>query len=168
MVWLSQHASWGESFVLHFLNRWLTVSLVAQARNLQISTRSFGLDSSAVMVPGEEDDVNSLLNGSRKLAYLPSLSTTQSMWYKRRWMTITRGQQDSGYYGRKEDTLEIRYGQMTCSLNTHLRIHPRIMTRHHRILNELLLEAKKAYMAAQASKISIYVSDSYVIHRAFT
>lgn len=35
-----------------------------------------------------------------------------------------------------------------------------IMTRSHRYLNELLLEAKKAYMAAQEHNISIYVSDS--------
>jgi chaperone BCS1 len=121
------------------------------------------------MVPGEEDDANSLLNGSRKLAYLPSLSTTQSIWYKRRWMSITRGQAESGYYGRKEDTLEIRYGPNGIFVEHSLTyIYPSIMTRHHRILNELLLEAKKVYMAAQSSKISIYVSDSYVIHCAFT
>lgn len=36
------------------------------------------------------------------------------------------------------------------------------MTRHHRILNELLLEAKKEYMAAQEHNISIYVSDTWV------
>lgn len=34
------------------------------------------------------------------------------------------------------------------------------MTRHHKFLNELLLEAKKEYMAAQEHTISIYVSDS--------
>ncbi|KAF9466132.1 P-loop containing nucleoside triphosphate hydrolase protein [Collybia nuda] len=125
MVWLSKQVSWSQS------------------RELQISTRTFGLNSSAVLLPGEEEDADSLMNGNRKLTYLPSVSSTHTVWYKRRWMSVTRTQKDTGYYGRSEETLEIS-----------------IMTRHHRILNELLLEAKKEYMAAQEHNISIYVSDS--------
>ncbi|RDB23454.1 putative mitochondrial chaperone BCS1-B [Hypsizygus marmoreus] len=125
MIWLSKQPSWAE------------------ARDLQISTKSFGLNSSAVLVPGEEEDASSLIRGTRKLAFLPSISTTQSMWYKRRWMTITRSQESTGYYNRPEDKLSIR-----------------IMTRHHVRLNSLLLEAKTEYMAAQEHSISIYVSDS--------
>lgn len=34
-----------------------------------------------------------------------------------------------------------------------------LFTRSHRVLNELLLEAKKDYMAAEEHSISIYVSD---------
>ncbi|KAJ7105454.1 P-loop containing nucleoside triphosphate hydrolase protein [Mycena crocata] len=124
MVWLSKQASW------------------AQAREVEISTRSFGLNTSAIMVPGEESDNVSLL-ASRKLAYLPSASLTYSMWYRRRYMSITRVQAQSGYYGQKEETLQIS-----------------ILTRHHRVLNELLLEAKKDYMAAEEHSISIYVSDT--------
>ncbi|KAG5647856.1 hypothetical protein DXG03_007780 [Asterophora parasitica] len=85
MVWLSKKPAWAE------------------ARELQVSTRSFGLNSSAVLVPGEEEDASAMVKGSRKLA---------------------------------------------------------IMTRHHRFLNELLLEAKTEYMAAQQNSISIYVADS--------
>ncbi|KAG5638147.1 hypothetical protein H0H81_001666 [Sphagnurus paluster] len=98
MVWLSKQTSWVE------------------ARELQISTKSFGLNTSAVLVPGEEEDASSLVQGSRRLAYMPSISTTQSI----------------------------------C-----------ILTRHHRFLNHLLLDAKKEYMAAQEHSISIYVSDSH-------
>ncbi|KAF7356490.1 hypothetical protein MVEN_00982100 [Mycena venus] len=112
MVWLSKHPSW------------------AQAREVEISTRSFGLNTSAIMVPGEEDDNNLSLLASRKLAYLPSASMTYSLWYHRRYMTITRVQVANG-----------------------------LLTRSHRVLNELLLEAKKDYMAAEEHNISIYVSD---------
>ncbi|KAJ6581642.1 P-loop containing nucleoside triphosphate hydrolase protein [Mycena capillaripes] len=124
MVWLSKQSSW------------------ALAREVEVSTRSFNLNTSAIMVPGEEDDNNLSLLGSRKLAYLPSPSLTYSMWYHRRYMSITRVQRQTGYYGQKEETLQIS-----------------IFTRSHRILNELLLEAKKDYMAAEEHSISIYVSD---------
>ncbi|KAF9006168.1 P-loop containing nucleoside triphosphate hydrolase protein [Cyathus striatus] len=128
MVWLSKQPSWAE------------------ARDVQISTRSFGLNGSAVVVPGEEEDPNSAMNGvgSRKIAYLPSVSSTYSLWYKHRWMRVTRTiTQNTGYYGRSEEGLHI------C-----------ILSWDHNILNKLLLEAKKEYMAAQENTISIYVSDT--------
>jgi mitochondrial chaperone BCS1 len=61
------------------------------------------------MIPGEEEDGKSVIDGSRKIAYFPSVSTTQSFWYKRRWVSITRSQQETGFYGRKEEYLQIRY-----------------------------------------------------------
>ncbi|KAF7309874.1 Mitochondrial chaperone BCS1 [Mycena indigotica] len=123
MVWLSKQSSWET------------------AREVEVSTRSFGLNSSAIIVPGEEDDLSLL--SSRKLAYLPSASLSYSMWYHRRYMTVTRVQTQTGYYGQKEERLQIN-----------------IFTRTHRVLNELLLEAKKEYMAASEHSISIFVSDS--------
>jgi hypothetical protein len=35
-----------------------------------------------------------------------------------------------------------------------------ILTRDHKLLNDILLEAKKEYMAGQQNTISIYISDS--------
>ncbi|KAJ7224142.1 P-loop containing nucleoside triphosphate hydrolase protein [Mycena pura] len=124
MVWLSKQPSWGK------------------AREVQISTRSFGLNSSAIMVTGEEDSEDLSLLSSRKLAYLPSPSLTYSMWYHRRYMTVTRVEAQSGFYGHKEETLQIS-----------------ILSRSHRALNELLLEAKKQYMSAEEHSISVFVSD---------
>jgi chaperone BCS1 len=81
-------------------------------------------------------------------------------------MSITRGRSEGGYYGRKEDTLQIRYDlDQTPALNVDTDMETlatSVLARHHRILDELLLEAKKAYMAAQESTISIYASDSCV------
>jgi hypothetical protein len=36
------------------------------------------------------------------------------------------------------------------------------MTRNHAFLNDILLEAKRGYLAAEAENISIYASDSWV------
>jgi len=58
-------------------------------------------------------------------------------------MTISRVQSQTGYYGGKEESLHIS-----------------ILTRDHKLLNEILLEAKKEYMSGQQNCISIYISDS--------
>nr|GAT47258.1 mitochondrial chaperone BCS1 [Mycena chlorophos] len=125
MVWLSKRSSFQS------------------AREVEVSTRSFGLNSNALIVPGEssEDDL-SVLSG-RRIAYLPSPALSYSLWYHRRFMTVTRVQTQTGYYGQKEETLQVN-----------------ILTRSHRVLNELLLEAKKEYMSASEHSISIYVSDT--------
>ncbi|KIK01466.1 hypothetical protein K443DRAFT_564872 [Laccaria amethystina LaAM-08-1] len=125
MVWLSKQPSW------------------SQTRNVQISTRNFNLQSNAILIEGEDEDpMAAVVKNDRKLTYLPSVSSTFSMWYKRRWVRVTRNIRD-GYYGRREESLEL------C-----------IMSWGNNILNQLLLEAKKEYLAAQEHTISIYVSDS--------
>ncbi|KZT21605.1 P-loop containing nucleoside triphosphate hydrolase protein [Neolentinus lepideus HHB14362 ss-1] len=120
MVWLSKHPSWNG------------------ARDLEITTRSFGLASKGLLLPNEEGE-----SGARKLAFLPSLSKTHTMWYKHRWLTVCRFRNNTGYYGRAEETLTFS-----------------IMTRDHKILASLLREAKDAYKAAQEHSISIYISDT--------
>ncbi|KAF8159432.1 P-loop containing nucleoside triphosphate hydrolase protein [Crassisporium funariophilum] len=127
---------------------WMMVFLSDQpswrmARDVQVSTRSYGLNSSAVMIEGEPEDPMAVMSGSRPLAYVPSTASTHSMWYKGHWMRVSRSTKDGGYYGHKEDILEI------C-----------ILSWNHTILNRLLLDAKKAYKAAQETTISIFVSDS--------
>ncbi|KXN84242.1 putative mitochondrial chaperone BCS1-B [Leucoagaricus sp. SymC.cos] len=126
MVWLSKQPSW------------------TNARDVQISTRSFGLRSNAVLIPGEEDDDSSAtVSGERPLAYIPSYSSRHTFWYNRRWCRVSRLQKDGAqWYKTKEEYLEL------C-----------ILSWDQRILNELLLEAKKAYKAAQENSISVYVSD---------
>lgn len=58
------------------------------------------------MIEGEPEDPAAVAQGSRTLAYLPSHHTVHTMWYKRRWMWITRSSRE-GYYGRREDILEV-------------------------------------------------------------
>ncbi|KAJ7750454.1 P-loop containing nucleoside triphosphate hydrolase protein [Mycena maculata] len=123
MVWLSKQPSWSK------------------ARDVQISTNSLA-NNVAIFLDGE-DDTSERFKSSRKLAYLPSLSTTYNLWYKGRWMTITRVQNQTGWYGSKEQTLYVS-----------------IMTRDHRILSSLLQEARRDYLAAQVHKMCVYVSDT--------
>ncbi|KAG6884660.1 hypothetical protein C0993_009184 [Termitomyces sp. T159_Od127] len=61
---------------------------------MQITTRVFGGNSPAVVLEGEEEHSHfRFYKSSRKIAYLPSASMTYSLWFKRRWMAITRTQQ---------------------------------------------------------------------------
>ncbi|CAL1714276.1 unnamed protein product [Somion occarium] len=108
-----------------------------KARTLEVSTRSFGLSSAAVTVDGEGD-----CDSNRKLSYLPSVSESYSLWHKHRYMTVIREKSQDGFY-RTVETLQIK-----------------ILARDHRVLTDLLLEAKMAYQAAQEHLISVYVSDA--------
>ncbi|KAK0444217.1 uncharacterized protein EV420DRAFT_1574822 [Desarmillaria tabescens] len=125
IVWLSKQPSW------------------AKARDIQVSTNTYGANSNTVMLDGDEDS-DEYSKTSRKLAYLPSVSMTYSMWYKRRYMTITRTLQDTtgSYYSTKHNVLQIS-----------------LMTRNHSLLIGLLQEARNDYMAAQEHKMCVWVSD---------
>ena len=75
-------------------------------------------------------------------------------------MRITRTQTQSGYYMRSEDKLTIWCVVLTPTRLSFKNSHIiSIMTRHHSRLNELLLDAKKEYMAAKENNICIYVSN---------
>ncbi|KAF9016332.1 P-loop containing nucleoside triphosphate hydrolase protein [Hymenopellis radicata] len=126
MVWLSKQPSW------------------AKARNVEITTHSYGVNASAIELigpnmPGLSNDDDT----SRKLTYLPSLSTTYSLWYKRHYMTITRSEREATAWGRGNKTLHIS-----------------ILARHHSILLGLLQEARKAYIDAQEHSVTVFASDS--------
>ncbi|KAF8639045.1 hypothetical protein AX17_001768 [Amanita inopinata Kibby_2008] len=127
MHWLSKHPTWSK------------------ARTLRVSTRTYGLGSLATAIAGDDSDTSGLIGAKRKLTYVPGISTSTIIWYKRHWMRITRYERDvqNAYYHSREESLEIR-----------------IFSRSHQVLNDLLLEAKKDYLTAQADTICIYVSDS--------
>ncbi|KAJ7166819.1 P-loop containing nucleoside triphosphate hydrolase protein [Mycena filopes] len=115
----------------------------AQARDLDISTDSFLPNHEpALLVPGEEDATLTLEQG-RLLAYRPASMQTVAMWYHGRYMTFTRILARTGRRCRLEETLKI------C-----------VFARSHRVLNELMLEAKKEYKAAEPSSVRIYAATS--------
>ncbi|KAJ7031905.1 P-loop containing nucleoside triphosphate hydrolase protein [Mycena alexandri] len=115
----------------------------AQARDLDISTDTFVSGRDALMVPGEEEDGKLSLIDSCLLSYRPTSSLTVSIWYHRRYMTFTRILARTGRRCRMQETLKI------C-----------VLARHNRVLNELMLEAKKEYQAAEGSSVRIYAADS--------
>ncbi|KAF9266624.1 P-loop containing nucleoside triphosphate hydrolase protein [Marasmius fiardii PR-910] len=123
MLWLAKQPSWKNT------------------RDVEISTHTYGANTTSIQLSGEEN-ASALFKSSRKLNYLPSLSTTYSLWYKGRYMTITRTQQQTGWYGHKERTLRIS-----------------ILARRQSVLVELLQEARDAYLADQAHSMCVFVSD---------
>ena len=61
------------------------------------------------MVPGEEIDVQSVAANKRRLAYLPSVSSSTVLWYKRHRVRATRMEVEGpSMYRRREELLEIR------------------------------------------------------------
>ncbi|KAF7324730.1 Mitochondrial chaperone BCS1 [Mycena kentingensis (nom. inval.)] len=122
LVWLSKQPSW------------------RYVRDVQVSTNSSA--ASAVLLEADAAE-DGQYKSARQLAYLPSLSASYNLWYKRRWMKVTRVQTTTGWGGSKEQTLYIS-----------------ILTRDHKILSQLLLEARKHYIEAQEHKIGVYVADS--------
>ncbi|TBU36874.1 P-loop containing nucleoside triphosphate hydrolase protein [Dichomitus squalens] len=123
----------------YWLMFWLSKHRVFRtARTLDVSTRSFGIDSPVVSDTRDMDDISK----GRRISFLPSLDTTYALWYKYRYLTVTRSQTtDSPWH--KTTNLQIR-----------------MLTRNHELLRDLLLEAKKMYYNASENLISIYVSDS--------
>ncbi|GJE98557.1 P-loop containing nucleoside triphosphate hydrolase protein [Phanerochaete sordida] len=119
LFWLSKQPTW------------------SRARCINVSTRSFGVNSPVVVLPGDENEA-----AGRKICYLPSFARTYTLWYQGRYVNVTRSEVTEGAYHTKE-TLEIS-----------------IFARDHAVLNSLLMEAKKAYIAAEEHTISIYVSES--------
>ncbi|KAI0773333.1 P-loop containing nucleoside triphosphate hydrolase protein [Trametes elegans] len=75
-------------------------------------------------------------------AFVPSLSTTYTVWYKRRYMTVTRDEVLDGPYSDMRQTVRFR-----------------ILTRNHDILRSLISEAKALYDKSSEDMISIHVSD---------
>ncbi|KAI0769155.1 P-loop containing nucleoside triphosphate hydrolase protein [Irpex lacteus] len=119
LYWLSKQPTWSK------------------ARIIDITTRSFGLNSPAISVYGDEES-----DEGRNLSYLPSFSKTYTVWFKGHYIRVTRSQVQEGVYSTKEV------------------LHFDILARNHAVLNELLLEAKKIYHEAQAHLISVFVSET--------
>ncbi|KAG2125305.1 hypothetical protein DEU56DRAFT_974111 [Suillus clintonianus] len=122
MVWLSKQPAWKN------------------VRNVNISASSFGEGYLGNLSPSE-DELNP--SGMPKVSYLPAASGSYTLWYKYRWMQVTRISETVPGWGGRKDTLNIS-----------------ILTRNHDILNAILQDAKNAYQDAQSSSITVYVSDS--------
>lgn len=75
-------------------------------RQLEVTTRSFGLSNNGVFVPGDAE-ADDLLDGGRRLAYLPSSNHRYQLWYKRHWMSVERQSEGIGY--QKVEKLNIWY-----------------------------------------------------------
>lgn len=92
------------------------MTLAGTARTLDVSTRTFGLDAPVL---SDSTDIDNTGKG-RSISFLPSLHTTYSLWYKYRYVTVTRNEVNDGPWQQKS-TLQIRYGRShrpICARNT--------------------------------------------------
>jgi chaperone BCS1 len=75
-----------------------------QFRDFSVSTSNFGLEDEAVEIDDCMDD--GLRRRTRPVRYLPSYASSYNMWYKNRYMTISRVKEESRWYSDKS-TLSI-------------------------------------------------------------
>ncbi|TDL17438.1 P-loop containing nucleoside triphosphate hydrolase protein [Rickenella mellea] len=125
---------------------WMMVWLSKQpswstARSIQVSTHRYGQSGTANLLPGEEGQPG---DSKKTVAYLPAHNRTQYIWFKRTWLQISRTETQTDMYNRyPEQRLQIS-----------------MFTRGHKTLNDLLLEAKRAYKTEAEDRINLYVADS--------
>nr|GAT56571.1 predicted protein [Mycena chlorophos] len=126
MHWLSKQPAWGRS------------------REFEITTRSAGRGmntSTTADVQEEEEDEDGLEHGRKRrvVAFMPSLDTTHTIYYRGHWLRITRTKRYPDYGGA---TLKIS-----------------VVARNNDILKKLVLEARKEYEKDAEHRVHIFLAD---------
>ncbi|KAG9313221.1 P-loop containing nucleoside triphosphate hydrolase protein [Chiua virens] len=132
MHWLSKQPAWGRS------------------REFEITTRTVSRNGLTQSTTGdledddeEEEDEDALVHGrrKRKVAFMPSLDTTHTIYYRGHWLRITRTK-------RYPD-----YGH-----GSSLKIS--VVARNNDILKKLVLEAKREYEKDAEHRVHIFMADT--------
>ncbi|KAH9945744.1 P-loop containing nucleoside triphosphate hydrolase protein [Amylocystis lapponica] len=130
MHWLSKHPAWGRS------------------REFDITTRTVsrhGLtQSTSGDIEDEEDsEDDNVLDGrkKRKVAIIPSLDTTHTIYYRGHWLRITRTKRFQDYGS---------YAELKIS----------VVARNNDILKRLVLEAKREYEKDAEHRVHIFMADT--------
>ncbi|KAH9832616.1 P-loop containing nucleoside triphosphate hydrolase protein [Rhodofomes roseus] len=108
-----------------------------KARSVEATTNSYDINPEDIAIPGQEDDLPSM----RKVSYKPSRYTSHRMWYGGCYTVVTRSHIASNYYRVKES---VSISMLSLSRN---------------ILDELVLETKKAYLQAEGKLVNVYGSN---------
>ncbi|KAI4520984.1 P-loop containing nucleoside triphosphate hydrolase protein [Schizophyllum commune Tattone D] len=127
MHWLAKQPAWGRS------------------REFDITTRSGGRSSLTQATTGDledEDEDDELVHGrrKRKVAFMPSLDTTHTIYYRGHWLRITRTKRYADYGG---EALKIS-----------------VVARNNDILKKLVLEAKREYEKDAEHRVHIFMADT--------
>ena len=75
-----------------------------QFRDFSVSTSNFALDDDSLELDDEMDE--SMRRRTRPVRYLPSYASSYRMWYKGRYITISRTKEENRWFSHKS-TLEI-------------------------------------------------------------
>ncbi|PPR01558.1 hypothetical protein CVT24_005884 [Panaeolus cyanescens] len=130
MHWLAKQPSWGRS------------------REFEITTRSVNRNGITQKTTGdleeeEEEEDDTLVHGrrKRKVAFMPSLDTTHTIYYRGHWLRITRTKRYPDY----------GHG---CSLKIS------VVARNNDIIKKLVLEAKREYEKDAEHRVHIFLADT--------
>ncbi|KAF7309476.1 p-loop containing nucleoside triphosphate hydrolase protein [Mycena indigotica] len=127
MHWLSKQPAWGRS------------------REFEITTRSAGrgmnTSTTADLQEEEEDESDALEHGRKRrlVAFMPSLDTTHTIYYRGHWLRITRTKRYPDYGGA---SLKIS-----------------VVARNNDILKKLVLEARRDYEKDAEHRVHIFLAD---------
>ncbi|KAJ3965442.1 hypothetical protein EV361DRAFT_938987 [Lentinula raphanica] len=128
---------------LFILRRLLTRILPQQpawgrSREFEITTRSVGDTEEE-----DGDDEEALIHGrrKRKVAFMPSVDTTHTIYYRGHWLRITRSKRYPDYGNS---------GSLKIS----------VVARNNDILKKLVLEAKRDYEKDAEHRVHIFMADS--------
>ncbi|CCM02524.1 uncharacterized protein FIBRA_04626 [Fibroporia radiculosa] len=133
--WITASVDSNDSWILFWISKQPSWN---NATRVEVTTSNLGPDSRQAYFSNEEDE-----DTDRPISYIPSIMVDYSLWYKGRYLTISRTESAEGYYQRKY-TLKIS-----------------IFSRDKAILDQLLTDARTAYKAAGEQFISIYMSDMH-------
>ncbi|KZT66896.1 P-loop containing nucleoside triphosphate hydrolase protein [Daedalea quercina L-15889] len=132
-----------EDPMYNWLLYWLSRRPVwRKARDLEVTTRHYGLEASQSAhpwLPPREDTRDT----GREMSYLPRADKTYHMWYKRHLMLVSR-----------------RMKSPVSSFNRSEYLHIRIIAFSHRVLGDLLEEARAEYKTAKENVISVWASNN--------
>ncbi|KAL4062525.1 P-loop containing nucleoside triphosphate hydrolase protein [Scleroderma citrinum] len=130
MHWLSKQPAWGRSREFDITTRTVTRSGITQS-------------TTGDLEEDEDEDEEALIHGrkKRKVAFLPSLDTTHTIYYRGHWLRITRTR-------RYPD-----YGHGAA-----LKIS--VVARSNDILKKLVLEAKREYEKDAEHRVHIFLADT--------
>ncbi|KIJ21043.1 hypothetical protein PAXINDRAFT_6820 [Paxillus involutus ATCC 200175] len=131
MHWLSKQPAWGRSREFEITTRTVSRNGLTQATTGDLEDED------------EVEDEDALVHGrrKRKVAFMPSLDTTHTIYYRGHWLRITRTK-------RYPD-----YGH-----GASLKIS--VVARNNDILKKLVLEAKREYEKDAEHRVHIFMADT--------
>ncbi|KAJ7281991.1 hypothetical protein C8J57DRAFT_1448584 [Mycena rebaudengoi] len=147
MHWLSKQPAWGRS------------------REFEITTRSAGRNGLTQTTSGdleeEEEEEDTLVHGrrKRKVAFMPSMGATHTLYYCGHWLRITREKLYPDSYGHHGAALKIRYMVLPVPVGLIL-ISSSVVARNNDILKKLVLEAKREYEKDAEHRVHIFLADT--------
>ncbi|KJA22832.1 hypothetical protein HYPSUDRAFT_87183 [Hypholoma sublateritium FD-334 SS-4] len=130
MHWLAKQPSWGRS-------REFEITTRSANRNGMTQTTTGDLDE-------EEEEDDTLVHGrrKRKVAFMPSLDTTHTIYYRGHWLRITR----------TKPYPEYRHGGSSLKIS--------VVARNNDVLKKLVLEAKREYEKDAEHRVHIFMADT--------